>query len=453
MYKIKIKRVIFLAIFVFLVIELIFSNKIFAEEEKIWIDTSHWEVQNTHVSDGYWKSSENKRWIDTSYRVNQGYWFNSSYQVWVDTSHWENSGYWTTENYNIWVNSGYHRTNTYSVWVNSGYTSYNWVNSGYWRTYSYNVWVSSGYQILEAHGYWKIVEEYGWGINRLYPVIGSAGHAQWVTYYTYRWVDTSHSETRYSSSWVDTSHWESRYVDTSHWEQRQNTYWVDTSHWETRQRSVWKDTSSYIRQGHWETKSENRWVDTSYTVYQGYWQNYSTYEWVDTSYNETKKVWITSGYFANPMHGQVIVEKQPQYVFTKWHKDSSGEEASMSLKITWKIDNSEISSESDKRKINKVYIYEDVVRYNEKGIEKIILFDGSVPSAEEGSMDTVTKFEYAGSAESILHVYLYAENGEVGYISFKNPINGFRSININSSYSSLSPDLWLGGITYEVFEF
>jgi hypothetical protein len=125
----------------------------------------------------------------------------------------------------------------------------------------------------------------------------------------------------------------------------------------------------------------------------------------------------------------------------------------MSLKISWKIDNSEISSESDKRKINKIYIYEDVVRYNDKGIDKIILFDGSVPSAEEGSMDTVTKFEYAGSEESILHVYLYAENGEVGHISFENPVNGFRSINIYSGNSSSSPDLWLGGIAYEVFEF
>jgi len=153
------------------------------------------------------------------------------------------------------------------------------------------------------------------------------------------------------------------------------------------------------------------------------------------------------------MHGQILVEKQPQYVFTKWHKDSSGEEASMTLKITWEIDNNEIALEADKRKINKIYIYEDVVRYNDKGIDKIILFDGSVPSAEEGSMDIVTKFDYAGSEESLLHVYLYAENGEVGHISFINPINGFRSINIDQGGTGTNPDVWLGGIVYEVFEF
>ncbi|MCL5772526.1 MAG: hypothetical protein M1479_09700 [Actinobacteria bacterium] len=115
--------------------------------------------------------------------------------------------------------------------------------------------------------------------------------------------------------------------------------------------------------------------------------------------------------------------------------------------------NSEIVSEANKRKINKVYIYEDVVRYNENGIEKIILFEGSVPGTEEGSLDTNTKFEHSGSQESILHVYVYAENGEVGHISFENPVNGFRSINIDSGGSGLGPDLWLGGITYEVFEF
>ena len=123
------------------------------------------------------------------------------------------------------------------------------------------------------------------------------------------------------------------------------------------------------------------------------------------------------------------------------------------MKITWKIDNSKIVSEADKRKINKVYVYEDVARYNEKGIEKVILFDGSVQSAEEGSLSTDARFEHSGMQESILHIYLYAESKEVGHVSFENPINGFRSININRSGSDPSPDLWLGGITYKVFEF
>ena len=206
-------------------------------------------------------------------------------------------------------------------------------------------------------------------------------------------------------------------------------------------------------EGHWGIRSGSHWVDTSYTVSQCYWENYTTYTWVDTSYSETKKVWITSGYFADPIHGEIIVEKYPKYVFTKWHKDSEGEEASMSLKINWKVDNSLIGFGEEKRKINRIYIYEDVIRYNDKGIDKVIIYDGTFIAAEEGSLDFEVKFDYAGSEESLLHVYLYAENGETGHISFQNPINGFRSININQGGTETNPDVWLGGIVYEIFEF
>jgi len=453
MIRNKLKILVLIFFLIFFMAELFFQNKIFAEEEKIWIDTSHWEIQTTFVSDGYWKANENKRWVDTSYKVNQGYWSNDSYQVWVDTSHWVNSGYWVPENYNVWINSGYNKVINYNVWVSSGYTTYKWVNSGYWSAYSYTIWVSSGYFIEIHYQYWEPYSEPGWGINRQFPVISSGGYARLREGVYKKWVDTSHYETRYAARWVDTSHWESQYVDTSHWEQRQSTVWVDTSHWETRQRLVWKDISYYVTEGHWETRTGRHWVDTSYIVNQGYWENYTTYSWVDTSHYETKKVWVTSGYFATPMHGQIIVEKQPEYVFTKWHKDANGNEAFMSLKITWKVDNNNVNSEAEKRKINKVYIYEDVVRYNDKGIEKIILFDSNILSTEEGSIDTSCKFEHAGSEESILHVYVYAESGEAGHISFANPINGFRSINISPDNSNLNPDLWLGGITYEIFEF
>ena len=453
MKKNKLIKFIAVAVVLFFLSNFYADGKIFAAGEKIWIDTSHWEIQNSFISDGYWKSSTNTRWVDTSYIANSGYWSNDSYQVWIDTSHWQSSGYWSAENYNVLVSSGHYAVSTYNVYVSSGYTFYAWVSSGYWNNYAYSVWVPGGYFREEKSGHWVIVEEYGWSINRQYPVIGSAGHAQWVTTSIFRWVDTSHYETRYSSSWVDTSHSQSIYVNTSHWEQRQSTYWVDTSHWETRQRSVWKDTGFYLSEGHWETRSGSHWVDTSRTVSQGYWENYSTYTWVDTSYSVTKKVWISSGYFADPMNGEVIVEKYPKYVFTKWHKDSGGQEASMLLGITWKIDNSLITAGEDKRKINRIYIYEDVIRYSDKGIDKVIIYDGDVAASEEGTLDFEVKFDYAGSEESMLHVYLYAENGEVGHISFPNPINGFRSINIEQGGTNTNPDLWLGGIVYEVFKF
>jgi hypothetical protein len=153
------------------------------------------------------------------------------------------------------------------------------------------------------------------------------------------------------------------------------------------------------------------------------------------------------------MHGEVTVEKSPKYVFTRWHKDSNGKEAGMSLKINWKVDNSFTGEGEIKRKISRIYIYEDVLRYNEKGIEKVTIFDGSVPPAEEGSIDVEARFDYAGTEESLIHIYLYADTGETGHVSFANPVNGFRSINISQDGTSTNPDSWLGGIVNETFKF
>ena len=426
---------------------------LYAEEDLIWVDTSHWEIKTHLIKDGYWDEKIKTRWVDTSYTVNQGYWSYDNYYVWIDTSHWIKDGYWKNESYREWVSSGYYRTENYYEWVKSGYAVYEWVSSGYYQSYSYRVWVTSGY--LKKHVITVWVPEYdpGWGINRQYPVEGSAGHATLKKYEYYTWVDTSHWETRYGSRWVDTSHWASRYVDTSHYELRTKTYWVNTSHWENRTRSIWVDTSYYVSTGYWERRDGRRWIDTSYIVSQGYLETYNSFEWVDTSYYENEKVWITSGYYASPMHGQIIVEKTPEYVFTRWHKDPDGAESYMELKITWKIDNNNVSEDEQIKKINKVYIYEDVIRYGEKGIDKVEIFNEMVNPSEEGSVSAIAKFNYGGNEESLIHIYVYSEGGQTGHISFSNPINSFISINLFDQADENNEYIWLGGITYETFEF
>ncbi|MDD3520106.1 MAG: hypothetical protein PHU65_02565, partial [Actinomycetota bacterium] len=292
-----------------------------------------------------------------------------------------------------------------------------------------------------------------WGINRQYPVVGSAGHATLKKYEYYTWVDTSHWETRYDSRWIDTSHWKNRYIDTSHYEMKTKTYWVDTSHWENKTRRIWVDKSYYVSSGYWEKRTGRHWVDTSYTVSQGYWEAYSSFEWIDKSYYATEKIWITSGYYASPMHGQIIVEKTPEFVFTKWHKNPDDEESFMELKITWKIDNSNIKENEQIKKISKVYIYEDVVRYGDNGIDKVEIFNERVAPSVEGSVSATASFNYGGSEESTLHIYVYSENGETGHVSFPNPINGSMSVNLFELTGENNEYIWLGGITNETFEF
>ncbi len=454
-YK-KLFEYFFITAALLICISLFNPEKIFGNDNNdnlVWVDTSHWEIQNQWVTEGYWKEVNNRRWVDTSYLVKQGYWSYDDYYVWVNTSHWVNSGYWINEEYKVWVNSGYYKTDTYYAWVKSGYYVNEWVKSGYFQTYSYKVWVVSGYWKVEEKYCWVPVYDPGWGINRQYPVVGSAGHANLIRIKSYVWMDTSHWETRYSTRWVDTSHWQSRYIDTSHWQLKTRTYWVDTSHYETRTRKKWIDTSYHVSSGYWDRRTGRHWVDTSYYVNQGYWENYKTFEWVDTSHPETKKVWVTSGYYTEPMHGKIYVEKSPKYVFTKWHKDQNGEESKMNLKIAWEIDNSNSQTEKDKKRINRVYVYEDVVRYNGEGVERVEIFNNNVSSSESGYIEAFTKFEHGGSPESILHIYLYSENGEIAHVSFSNPINGFRSINIHNDSTKDNSDIWLEGILNEEYEF
>jgi len=235
------------------------------------------------------------------------------------------------------------------------------------------------------------------------------------------------------------------WVDTSHWETRRRYDWIDTSHWEYNR--VWIDTS------HWETRSSRKWIDTSYTVSQGYWEDYVDTIWVDTSHWKYEDVWIEDGFLTTPLHGELIIEKSPEYVFTKWHNDNKNMECCMELIIKWKVDNNDLSEGEEEKKIAHLYIYEDVYRFNDKGMDRVIIFDGDISPSAEGSINTYTKFEYSGNENSMLYVYLFAQDGESAYVNFSNPVNGFRSINLNPEDSSIDADRWLGGITYEKFEF
>ena len=426
--------------------------KLFAEDNKLWIDTSHWELQDVFIPGGYWVETEKKSWIDTSYKVSRGNMIFESYQSWVDTSHYERSGYYKTETYAQWISSGYYKTENINVWVNSGYTQNVWINSGYYVNRPYNVWVNSGYWQTRIYQVWDIKEEPGWGINRGFPVITSAGYAYLRTVVERIWINTSHWETRYNNVYVDTSHWQTSYINTSHWENRSTTIFVDTSHWEQKEKSVWVDTSRWVTEGHYETKTGLHWVDTSYTVNQGYWQYYTSYNWIDTGHFEVARTWVPSGYWAELMHGIVEVEKDPEYVLTKWHCDDYGNECSMSMKISWKIDNTGFQ-ENEKKKINRIYIYEDLVRYGNNEVEKIEIINLRLNPSEIGAIETQTKFEHSGNEESIIHIYVYSETGETGHVCFKNPVNGFRSINLGVKSSNQNSQIWLGGIKNEIFEF
>jgi hypothetical protein len=380
------------------------------EGSQVWIDTSHWEARQVLVNDGYYKEVLKRRWVDTSYKVQQGYWETSEYKVWVVSSRYE------------------------------PFMAYRYVDTSHFELRSREVEVMQLVNFTLIEG----TDSYGWSV---YAFAAKAEGLKQITYngeqyYAYKWVIDYRPYMGgriYAVKWLFVI--KSAKVTQYYYE------WVNSGYW--------KAYTAYrlVDDSHWETRTGRHWVDSSYMVSQGYWEEYEDREWVDTSYYENTNVWISEGHYATPIHGEVTVEKDPKYVFTKWHKDDVGENCSMKLKVSWKLDNSKNIEGEEPKKIIKLKIYENVYRYKDKGINKIIISDDDISASEQGQIETITFFEYPGSEDSILHIYLYAQNGESAHIFFKNPINGYRSINIDSGGTDLNANSWLGGNNFGKVEF
>ncbi len=414
--KLIIRKTIFI-IFIFFII--FSTDNIYASEwikvdasddEKIWIDTSHWENKRVWVQDGYYRDIQKREWVDTSHTVSQGYWRTEQYDVWVqsstrvpylayrwiDTSHWEQRYRYVTS----WI--------PINLTIYVGTSSYGWNVYSFAQDQKRDCTIQYRGNRYRAHK-WVIDYRPSYG-GRVYAV-------KYVCF-------AKESRVRqYYNVWVRSGYYQS-YIDYRT---------IDASHWETRTRQVW--------------------VDTSYTVNSGYWRQYTEREWVDTSHYENQAVWVEDGFYSSPLHGEVTIEKDPKYVFTKWHINGAGEQCSMDLKVSWVLDNTQLLPGEEEKEITRIVIYEDVIRYNKKGTDRVEIMDKSISPSKQGSVESISYFDYSGTEESLVHILLYAQNGECAHIYFNNPINGYRSINLGSGGTDNDANKWLGGNFFGKIEF
>jgi len=99
------------------------------------------------------------------------------------------------------------------------------------------------------------------------------------------------------------------------------------------------------------------------------------------------------------------------------------------------------------KKITGAHIYQETKRYNGRGLEKTEIYGGQVAPSEAGSIGISALFDFAGDIDSILHIFLYSAEGNLIHVYFSNPVNGFRSINIDQEGTGKDADRWLGGNT------
>jgi hypothetical protein len=374
------------------------------EGYSVWVDTSHWVNSAVWVNDGYYRDATNKRWVDSSYVVSQGYWESGEYKVWIDS------------------------------WRFDPYTAYRYVDSSHYETRYRDVEVLSlaNFTIIEG------TTSYGWSV---YSFAAKPQGLQLVTYNGEKYIAEKYVIDYKPSrgGWIYAVKWVyiRKYVKV----REDYLQWVSSGYWQA------YTAYRLIDQSHWDTRTGG------YRVAQGYWEEYKDREWVDTSHYENVKKWITDGYFTEPIHGEVAVEKNPKYIFTKWHKDSQGNDCSMDLKVSWKLFNPETGMPDVINKIDRVYIYEEVYRYKEKGTNKVEIFNSQVLESSQGSVEATATFDFAGGIESILHVYLYSTGGAVAHVYFSNPINGYRSINIKKEGTVSDANEWLGGNDFGKVEF
>ncbi len=416
MSKIK-KAIIFILLLLILVVnpsylysESWIKSELSNDSEKIWVSTSHWDNKKTWVQDGYYRDVEKKEWIDTTQTVKQGYWRNENYNVWIEsftripyiarkwisTSHWEQRYRYVT------------------TWVPVNLTIYVGTTRYGWNVYSFaskpKGKVTITYRGNKYRAYKDVID--------YRPSYGGRVYA--IKYYCYR---VESRVRQYYNIWVSSGFYQPYVAYRT----------IDTSHWETRTRQVW--------------------VDTSYNIQSGYWHYYTEREWVDTSHFEYQTVWVEGGFYTSPLHGELIVEKSPRYIFTKWHENENGEECHMDLKLSWVVDNSGLLVGEEEKEIVRIYVYQDVIRFKNRGTERVDILDENISPSKGGSIETEVYYDHAGSEESMVHIYLYAQNGEGAHIYFNNPVNGYRSINLGSDGSDADAVSWLGGQSFGKIEF
>jgi len=140
-----------------------------------------------------------------------------------------------------------------------------------------------------------------------------------------------------------------------------------------------------------------------------------------------------------PTYGTVSLNKEPNFVFTKWHKHDDGTSCKMDLDFTWTAERETELKDNFFHDIRyqdigyELYPLHPENPYNIVGEELSVLGENVIYRNVGSSYSQYqVEFEHAGTEDSLFYAQLITKEGNILDVIATSPINGFFGIQIST---------------------
>lgn len=165
--------------------------------------------------------------------------------------------------------------------------------------------------------------------------------------------------------------------------------------------------------------------------------------------------------FLIPTYGNVFLKKEPNFVFTKWHKYDDDTNCQMALDFSWTADNETVLKDNFFFDIRyqeagyELYPLYPENPYNTIGEELSVLGENVIYHEFDSSYARYQiEFEHAGTDDSFFYAQLVTKEGNILDIIAHCPVNGFFGIQVSTPVIGVDeifkPSLKsIGGISFD----
>ena len=181
---------------------------------------------------------------------------------------------------------------------------------------------------------------------------------------------------------------------------------------------------------------------TIYTLPDGVYYNNSSF-----FYPTYIAEWVEKYEIIEPTEGNISLNKEPNFVFTKWHKHDDGTPSGMDINISWDTQDNRENNIKESFFVDERYrkmgldLYPLYPEVPNSDAECLIALEENVIERQNSYNNAYYHFEldHAGTEESVLYIQMRTEEGNIIDIMSKIPINGYFGINISEVPEDVTP--------------